>query len=150
ALVAVAPRLQAGPEGRVVVDLAVEHDPDRAVLVGHGLVPAGHVHDGQPPVAQRHRAVHEQALPVGTTVAQDVAHPLEAGLVHPLPEIPRRDPGDAAHGVQSRGTASPPSSNMMPTMPAPSRTSGRTAGGGAAASAMGRRSVITRNGSGAL
>ena len=40
------------PELGVVVDLAVVHDDDRAVLVGHRLGAARHVLDGQPAVAE--------------------------------------------------------------------------------------------------
>ena len=40
-------------EIRVVVDLAVEHDPDAAVLVGHRLAASGEkIHDGQPHMPQ--------------------------------------------------------------------------------------------------
>ena len=55
---AVPPRLQVPAQLGEVVDLAVDHRPDGAVLVGHGLVPAGRqVDDGQAPVPQHHRPV---------------------------------------------------------------------------------------------
>src|SRR5262249_30453404 len=37
----------------IVVDLAVEHDPDRLVLVRHRLFAAGAIDDRQPPVSER-------------------------------------------------------------------------------------------------
>ena len=72
----------------VVVDLAVEGDPHRAVLVGHRLVPGGaDVDDAEPTVPQDHapiRALPEPAV-VGTAVGDDFAHP------HDRRPIARRD-----------------------------------------------------------
>jgi hypothetical protein len=44
--------LELGPHRRVVVDLAVERDPDRLVLVGERLMPAGEIDDAQAAVRE--------------------------------------------------------------------------------------------------
>ena len=59
--IAVPARLQAGSKVGVVVDLAVEDDPDVAVLVAHRLFAAGHVDDGQPGVRKPHASVDDEA-----------------------------------------------------------------------------------------
>ena len=69
--------LEARAQLGVVVDLAVEGDPDRAVLVGHRLVPGRRqVDDRQPPVAEHHAPVGRlpQAGVVGAAVGHGVAH----------------------------------------------------------------------------
>ena len=58
----------------VVVDLAVEDDPDRAVLVGHRLLAAGAVDDGQAPVAERHPRRVKVAAAVGAAMVEPVGH----------------------------------------------------------------------------
>ena len=68
-----------------------------AVLVAHGLVAAGHVHDGQPPVAQAHRPVHEEPRPVRPPVMKDVAHGGQAPGIHVDPRVEAHDSDDSAH-----------------------------------------------------
>ena len=104
AVVSVAAGFQPRAQRGMVVDLAVEDDPDRAILVGHRLMPATHVHDGQAPMSEPHGAVDEQALAVGAAVTKNVPHPLEPRLLHGLVDVELRDAGDAAHGrVRSSG-----------------------------------------------
>ena len=50
--VAVAFRLQTYSEFRMVVNLAVENDPDCAILVGKGLMAATQINDGESPESQ--------------------------------------------------------------------------------------------------
>ena len=49
----VAARLEIAAQLAMVVDLAVEDDPDRAVFVGHRLVAAGAIDDRQTAMAER-------------------------------------------------------------------------------------------------
>jgi hypothetical protein len=51
-LVAVTERLELATQLDVVVDLSVEHDPDRAVFIRHRLGATLEVDDAQPPVTQ--------------------------------------------------------------------------------------------------
>ena len=41
----------------VVVDFAVEYEPDGAILVRHGLIARGEVDDAQPPEAETNAVV---------------------------------------------------------------------------------------------
>ena len=57
-----------------VVDLAVEDDPDRAVLVAERLIAGREVDDAQPAVAEADAAVEIVAAGVGTAVRDGVGH----------------------------------------------------------------------------
>jgi hypothetical protein len=59
----VAQLLELGAQLAVVVDLAVEDEPDRLVLVGDRLVAAGPVDDGEPAVPETHAVALERAPP---------------------------------------------------------------------------------------
>jgi hypothetical protein len=76
-LVTVAARLQLRTQRGVVVDLAVERDPDLAVGGAHRLVSARDVDDGEPSMREAHRAVRPEAGVVRAAVAQHVAHAAE-------------------------------------------------------------------------
>ena len=59
-----------GAERLVVVDLAVEDDLDRAVLVADRLVAAGQVDDRQPAVDQADARLLPEAFGVGAAVGE--------------------------------------------------------------------------------
>src|SRR5205807_489579 len=59
---------------RVVVDLAVEDDPDGFVLVAHRLMAAGAVDDAKPGVPERHEVVAERARVVGPAMVERRDH----------------------------------------------------------------------------
>jgi hypothetical protein len=86
--VRVAARFEPGAVVRVVVNLPVEDDVERAVLVLHRLVAARHVNDAQASVSEPRAAVNEQAHVVRPAVREHVAHPFELGdaqaLARPL------------------------------------------------------------------
>ncbi len=65
---------QAIPQRVVVVDLAVERDPTRAVLVGERLFAAGAIDDCQTAMAERHEVVAKEAVTVRATVSQRLRH----------------------------------------------------------------------------
>ena len=93
--------LQITTEKPVVVDLPVEDDPDRAILVGHGLPPAGQVDDGETGHAETHAGLDVRARVVGPTV-DDAAE-------HGGKELRRCGPdvsGDSTHGSAHRLSAS--------------------------------------------
>ena len=96
---AVAGLLQALSEVQVVVDLAVCHQRDLAVLGEQRLVAAGHVDDRQAGADERRRAEALDRLAVGPAVAQ--------GVRHTLTGVGGRGPGrveqrcDAAHAATS-------------------------------------------------
>ena len=74
--------LELGAELLEVVDLAVEHHKDRAVLVAHGLGSRlGEVENGQAAETQRHAIFDMGSAHVGTAVDNAVHHRRENALV---------------------------------------------------------------------
>ncbi len=65
---------QFGPQGGIVVEFAVVGDPDRIVLVGHGLGAAVHVDDRQATMAQGHVAGDVKAVAVGAAMGDRGRH----------------------------------------------------------------------------
>jgi hypothetical protein len=66
----VAGSLQSFCQVPIVVDLAVEDDSRRAVLVEDRLPAAAQVDDTEPPVAKPHPALHEIARVVGPAMSE--------------------------------------------------------------------------------
>ena len=93
----VAALLQSGTQGLVVVNFAVEHDHQRAVLIEHRLAAARRINDRQPPMPERRGAVGVAALAVGAAVTDEVRHALHDlfGRRRVLPGRGKAD--DAAH-----------------------------------------------------
>jgi hypothetical protein len=58
----------------IVVDFAVEDDPDRAVFIANRLMTAREVDDAQPSHPQRDTIVHEHTFIVRTPMPDDLAH----------------------------------------------------------------------------
>ena len=84
-------------QASVVVDLAVEDDPDRLVFVGDRLVPALQVDDAEPAHADADVPVHVLAVVVGSTMAQLVAEPSHGVGGHAMGRFGVHDPGNATH-----------------------------------------------------
>ena len=74
---------------RVVIDLSVIGDVQRAVLVGHRLMTAGHIDDAQSAMAQTDGAVDEDALIVRATMRDDVSHARQHAGVNASPRSSR-------------------------------------------------------------
>ncbi len=72
--VTVAMRFKLRAELGVVVDLAVEDDPDGLVLVGERLVASRQINDAQPPVTEYRLRVREDPRIVWPAMGDDVAH----------------------------------------------------------------------------
>jgi len=89
--------LQLLPQRLVVVDLPVEDQGQRPVLVVDRLLPAREVDDAQPAHAERDARLDVIALVVGPAMHHGVAHRLDpraqVGLGHPRIDEPR----DPAH-----------------------------------------------------
>ena len=104
----VAARRQAMPAGQelpaqlgILEQLAVEGDPDRAVLVADRLPAAGQVDDRQPPGPERHARLDVELLVVGTAVGDRAGH-RQQSLMRKLPRPCQVDcTGDAAHADAS-------------------------------------------------
>jgi len=61
----------------IVINLTVEHDPQRVVLVAQRLVAAGDVYDGEPAKSQRRVVVNIESVIVRSSVRDDVGHASE-------------------------------------------------------------------------
>ena len=77
-------RLELGSQLPVVVDFAVEHEPDRAIFVVDRLLPGGQVDDAQAAHAESDAGLDVNSLVVGPAVADHFTHAVhepEFGLV---------------------------------------------------------------------
>ena len=92
---AVAGALELVHQLAVVVDLAVLHDDDGAVLVRDRLIAAGEVDDREPPRRDSDRPVDMRPLGVGAPVVERGGHPAEPFRVDG--SASGRDPADPAH-----------------------------------------------------
>ena len=73
----VAPCGRLAPQLRRIVDLAVAHHPDLAVRALERLIAGREIHDREPARAHARALVTDDALAVGTAVAQCRGHPRE-------------------------------------------------------------------------
>src|SRR6476661_1952294 len=67
-------RLELVPELPVVVDFAVEHDPDGAILVMNRLMSGREVNDTQPPHAEPDALLDMHAFVVRSAMPNHLAH----------------------------------------------------------------------------
>src|SRR5262245_28871982 len=67
--------LDVGAQRLVVVDLAVEDEPERAILVGDRLPAAGEVDDAQPADAQTGVTAEFETVVIGPAVTDRGGHP---------------------------------------------------------------------------
>ncbi len=66
--------LELGPQRREVVDLAVEDDQHRAVLVGERLLTSGDIDDAQAAVGEPDAFTDEEAVGVGSAMRHGIGH----------------------------------------------------------------------------
>src|SRR5579862_8786183 len=101
---AVAGELQLATQGVMVVNLAVEDDGNRAVLVGNRLVTPGNVDDAQTPHAQRYAWRNKIAIRIGTAMRYGIAHGADAA-----PSVIRRqlDAGKSCYAAHLTAPAVP-------------------------------------------
>ena len=81
----------------VVVDLAVEHHPHRAVLVRQRLLPRAQIDDAETAVREGGLCVAMQPPFVGAPVRDDVAHPHGARRRVLIEPVDCNDSSDSAH-----------------------------------------------------
>ena len=84
------------PELAEVVDLAVEHDPDRFILVVDRLMPGCQIDDAEARMAQANAGLDAEARAVGSAMP-DGGH-------HPLQQLGLRVPGLSGSVFLERGT----------------------------------------------
>ena len=89
-------RLELRPDLRVVVDLAVEDDPDAVVFVGQRLLTGGEVDDAEPPVRKPGEGVAVEARFVGTAMGDARRACAAERATSACQAIGGDDPGNAA------------------------------------------------------
>src|SRR5690606_24599874 len=94
-------------QGREVVDLSVEDDADRLLLVQHRLAAAVHVDDAEPPMPERGAADVGEALVIRTPVPQRRHHSGQGAVQC---GVFRNDACDTAHGNPFPSKGGPASS----------------------------------------
>ena len=90
ALVAMTGSLELGTNVGVVEDFAVVGDPQRVVLVGHGLAAGGEVDDAEAAVAQGNFTLHVETGAVGPTMRDDIGHRPDDARVGGTPSVFRK------------------------------------------------------------
>jgi hypothetical protein len=73
-----------------IIDFAVKNDPNAAIFVVNGLMPAGEINDAQPSHPQAPRAKRVDTFVVRTTVNDGGAHTPHAGRVYGLAVTPNQ------------------------------------------------------------
>src|SRR5262245_46583580 len=86
----------------VVINLAVEHNPDRSVLVADRLLTAPEVDDAQPTHTQSDTGAEVNTLFIGPAVHQHLAHPADFVFEHRL-AVKANDSSNATHVRDSGG-----------------------------------------------
>jgi hypothetical protein len=64
-------------QGYMIVNFAIEHDPDRVVFVADWLMPGCKIYDAEAAHAQSNIALRERALVIGTTMDNGARHPAQ-------------------------------------------------------------------------
>ena len=98
----VAAAFELGAQRRKVVDLAVEDDPHRAVLVRQRLLPRGDVDDAQPAVAEPDAVAEEEAVGIGPAMRDAVASSRESSPGPRDDALKERFAGETAHDCRTR------------------------------------------------
>jgi len=101
----VAERFQFGDQFLEVVDLAVEHDDDAAVLVVQRLLPGRDIDDRKPTVAEPHAGRDMQPSLIGTTMVLRLVHSRQYRAVDAPPRTQVDNAGYSTHDWDSRGQA---------------------------------------------
>src|SRR5262249_61756209 len=80
-----------------IVNLAVEYDLHRAVLIRYGLIPACQIDDRKSPVDQSDSGFYQEPFGIRPAVSDTVAHGLEDSMIHRLRSISVQNPSNTAH-----------------------------------------------------
>src|SRR5262245_29804294 len=82
---------------RVVVDLTVEYDDDRAIFVEDRLLSATQIDDAQPAMAEAHITLDEIAVIVRTTMRLRRCHAFQQRRINWISCVEIDDPANPAH-----------------------------------------------------
>jgi hypothetical protein len=81
----------------MVVDLAVENDPDVGSFVADRLMSRLNIYDAQTPHGQSHILVQKETVVIRSTVCDPPIHPRQCVQVHPAPAIRQKKSADPTH-----------------------------------------------------
>jgi hypothetical protein len=90
---------KSGTQIAVVVNFAVENDPDAIVFVRHRLAPAAQIHNGQTTVSQPDAVAQVQSRVIRPSMRQSVAHHDQPRLADVAIQLFRN--GDAANATHN-------------------------------------------------
>ncbi len=89
--------LQFSAQLHMVVDLAVENDPECAILVGDGLLAGRQIYNAQPGAANPDLRVHVQTKLIRPTMPDNRQHPAELSYIRRTPAAPIQTANNPAH-----------------------------------------------------
>src|SRR5262249_26303794 len=98
----VAARSQSIAQTLIVVNLAVENDPDRAVLIGKRLSAAAEVDDTEPSMPKTSGALRINSESVRSAMADDGGHSLDDRALDSPLFVKKKLSANAAHWVLNR------------------------------------------------
>src|SRR4051794_21232095 len=81
----------------IVVDLTIEHNPDRPILVTEWLLSSDQIGDGQSPMTERALTLNHEALVVAAAMSDRIGHCGDLGSSILGVRPPVNDAADAAH-----------------------------------------------------
>ena len=90
-------------QGLEIIDLAIEDDPNRSVLVRHGLVSTGEVDNTQAVEGQADVASQIDSVVVRPAMPGDFAHPVDNIFLHAPGGIEIEEPANSAHDGMKAG-----------------------------------------------
>jgi len=96
--------LQSIPELAIVVNLAVEHDLERAVGAAHRLLSGLQIDDGEPPVRQTDARIRPYTRIIRTSMHECVVHGREHISIDGMMPVGEENASDATHGQRDGAT----------------------------------------------
>src|SRR5437667_1549420 len=94
--------LQLRAQFREIVNLAVENNPDRPVLVENWLVPSGQIDDAETAHAEARPLVDEDSFIIRAAVDDGLAHVVNRGCFYAVIYVRANDAGNSAHALSLR------------------------------------------------
>src|SRR5437868_5239632 len=85
------------PEFLKIVDFAVEHNPDAAIAVRHGLVATRNINDAQPIETESHVSVLIYAVIVRAAVYRNLTHTMQQRMLDGTIRIEIKEPVYTTH-----------------------------------------------------
>ena len=82
-----------------VEDFPVARNPNRCVLVAHGLCAARHIDNAEAGVTETHGSIRERAQPIRTAMALQGQHPAQRTPVERCVAVRRVIAGNSAHAL---------------------------------------------------